>query len=150
MTELTRENAYLSTTWNGYPAYQAIDNNMDTICASQGLTTAADLSLSVQVPAGSTIGYVAVYNRNDAAWAAAMLNPFEVWLTASPGTASTESSSAHKCADGLRDESVGTAPVMVNCGSRNDLRYVTIIIRAGPTSPFRLLSVAEVRVYTPP
>lgn len=108
------------------------------------LTDSADEWLSVRVPAGSAIGYVAIYNRNDFQWAADMLNPFELWLTASAGTVSAESPTAHRCGADLSAPMLG--PVAIWCGGRSDLRFVTLILRAA-SDRTRLLSVGEVKVF---
>ena len=145
LTELTPVGATLSTTHSSaYAASNAIDGDIRTLAASGLMTAAADEWISIEVPAGAAIGYVAVYNRDDYASAAAMLNPYELWLTATAGTAASESTSAYRCASGLVAPSIG--PYMTWCGGRNDLPYVTLIIRAAAT-PVRLLSVGEIRVF---
>ena len=95
------------------------------------------------VAPNSPIGYVAIYNRDDYAWATDFLNPFDLWLTATPGTvavdASTSSSTAYRCGHGLTAPGLG--PFMFWCGGRSDLPYVTLILRAANGPPLRLLSV---------
>ena len=93
MTQLTPSGVTASSTYANSAAFapgNVIDGNTATLAASNLLTaTSGDQWISVQMPAGSRIGYVAVYNRDDYAWATAMLNPYEIWLTATPGTVTT-------------------------------------------------------------
>ena len=62
---LTRLSATLSNELSGvYRAVNAIDGNLQTLAATVDATS-SDQWLSVQVPSGSLIGNVDVYNRND-------------------------------------------------------------------------------------
>ena len=132
-----------------YPASQCIDGDLNTFCASNLLSTASDEWLSIEMPVGTPIGYVAVYNRVDALWATRMLNPYEVFLTASPGAYGA--SSAHSCTNGGSVSAfpapAGGGPFMIWCGGASNLRYVTLVIRAAAAPPVRVLSPTEVKVY---
>ena len=131
-----------------YAASKAIDGDIRSLAASGVLSAANDEWISVQMPAGATIDYVAVYNRDDYTWATAFLNPYELWLTAAPGTVTVESSTAHRCGAGL--VAPGLGPYMTWCGARSDLPYVTLIVRAAAAPPTRLLSLGELMVYGTP
>ena len=139
----------MRTTYSSaYAASKAIDGDIRSIAASGVLSAANDEWISVQMPAGSAIGHVAVYNRDDYPWATAFLNPYELWLTAAPGTVTVESSTAHRCAADLEAPDIG--PYMTWCGARSDLPYVTLIVRAAAAPPTRLLSLGELMVYGTP
>ena len=149
MTELQRVGALLSTEFadGSYPASRAIDGNLNTLCGSDVLSSAHDEFLSVEVPAGSRIDYVAIWNRDDYAWATAMLSPFELWLTATPDTVTTESATAALCGTNL--QAPGLGPFVFFCpGGHTDLRFITVILRAADAPPVRLLTITELRAYT--
>ena len=100
----------------------------------------SDQWLSVQVTAGSAIGYVAVYNRADGAPYENWMSPYEVWLGSSAGDLS------YDCGGGslTLPSNPGLGPFTTNCGGRSDLPYVTVIIRSGT---FRYLAISEIKVF---
>ena len=103
------------------------------------------------IPDNSNVGYVALYNRDDADWLARMLNPFDIWLTRLPGTVpvNAPSSDGHMCGQGLTVPVPDLGPFMIWCGrtTTNNLPYVTVILRAASSPPIRLLSIGEMYVY---
>ena len=136
---LTPVGATLSSTYGYFVAANAIDGNTGTLAASL-YATSTDQWLSVQVPAGSAIGRVDVYNRADNPTMAAWLCPYELWLGASAGALT------YDCGGGsLNPPSCNTlGPFSTFCGGRDDLPYVTIILRSGTA---RLLTLGEVQVF---
>ena len=62
-----------------YPASNAIDGNPNTVFITW-TALRQNQWLSVQVPSGTRIGYIAVFNRNDGEQYRAWLSPYEVWL----------------------------------------------------------------------
>ena len=146
LTQLTLLGATMRSVYSrDYPATNAIDGNIRSLAAGQLMTAANDEWISVQVVMGSRVGNVAVYNRDDFGWATAMLNPYELWLTAAPGAPSSEGSTAYRCGSGL--SAPGLGPFTTWCGGRSDLPFITIVIRARDRSGVRLLSVGEVVAY---
>ena len=81
-TMLPRTEARMSSMFDSalYPATNAIDSNPQTICATADATGSW---LSVRVPPGSRIGYVAILNRQDSY--AYFLERFTVWISPSAG-----------------------------------------------------------------
>ena len=62
---LTLEGVTLSTIFdNSYAAAQCTDGSLTTMCATEA-TSAGNNWVAVQVPVGSSVGQVAVYNRRD-------------------------------------------------------------------------------------
>ena len=64
-----------------FDAHVAIDGLLDTITAS---TLGTSEWLSVQIPDGTPIGHVVVYNRLDGEQNQAFLSPFEVRTEVAP------------------------------------------------------------------
>lgn len=141
MTKLRATDATLSSTysWWRWPAAHIIDGNLNSICASRWQQNAW---LSIELPVGSTIDYVAVYNRADHRGYADWLSPFEVWVGG--GAGDTSSPSAVKC-DGPVSVpwSNDVTPYMIACphavGSHVTLKQMG---RA------RYLTVMEVEAFT--
>ena len=133
-----------------YPASRAIDGDVYTIAASKPMH-AADEWISVEFPVGSNIGFVDVYNREDSTWLANMLNPYEVWLSASSGGipfGTQQVPNAYQCGADLYAPGLG--PYQTWCGGtgNSNLRFVTVIIRAMDTpGAFRLLSIGEIKAF---
>ena len=117
-----------------YPAANVIDaDDFNTLAASTYQTNAW---LSVEVPASSRIGLVALYNRNDGAYYQNFLGSFEVWVGSSAGDRSLlcgEYSGA--------TNSVG--PFVVNCGGTSVGRWVTV----RQVGAARYLTPTGLRVY---
>ena len=149
LTELSCIGATMSSAWSSkYRADKVIDGDVTSISATGAMQVGGNAWISVQVPPGSRIGYVAVYNRDDNAWMAAMLSPYEVWLSAIPAAAAGRSSAAHLCGADL--QAPGLGPFMTWCGGRDDLPYVTVVIREAARTGFRILALGEIKVYAAP
>jgi len=119
----------------------AWDGELSTI-AHSGSAASSDQWLSIQLPTGSSVGQVDVYNSNADPTRRCWLFPFEVWLGSTPG------GQTHDCGGGPITNPTCTnalGPFAVNCGGRSDLSYVTIVIRAGT---WRLLTIGEVKVFS--
>ena len=101
-----RQSAAMSNAWGAaYAADKIIDGNYGTFSFAR---SAVDNWVSVQVSAGTRIGYVAMYStRNHWAYT---LGDVEVWLGASMGD--TSSASAVMCGETSYDPSHGTQPCM--------------------------------------
>ena len=123
-------------TGGAYTAAQAIDGSMSTICAS---TLARNPWLSVRVPGGTPIGYVAVHNRRDAY--AYLLGNIEVWIGTSMGDTSA---SAVLCGAASYTAAQEPAPYVLWCGGLSDRAYVTVR-RVGVGSGY--ISVSELEAY---
>ena len=96
--------------------------------------------ISVRVPSGSTIGRVAVVNRNDGTVYQSWLGTFEVYVGATAGDSSLVS--AYRCGSWTgTTNSVG--PFVVDCGGVSGGQWVTV----RQTRQRRLLTIAELRVY---
>ena len=101
--------------------------------------------LAVEIPAGTAVQSVAVYNRIDLTghWAA-QLGTFEVWLGEAAGDTS---SSAIRCGTASYRHPTGfdSEPYVVSCEGASSGRFVTI----KQTGPSRYLVVAEVKIFSP-
>ena len=87
---------------------------------------------------GSSIGYVAVYNRHDG-YFLDFLSPYEVWLGSSFG------GQQYKCAGPITVPAT-LGPFMTWCGGGpGGLEYVTVVLRTG--GALRYLMIAEIEVY---
>jgi len=135
------QEAMLSTTFF-YPASNAIDASLDTIAVS---TQEVGNWLSVEVPSGTAISYVVVYNRIDLAgsWPA-QLGTFEAWVGSAAGD--TGLSSAVLCGTTTyrNPSGIDSEPYVVNCGGLSSGRFVTV----KQIGPARYLAIAEVEVYS--
>jgi len=142
-SEVTLQGATLSTVYaGGHPAAHAIDGDVHTNAVSRKY---ADNWLAVEVPIGTAIEYVAVYNRVDLAgsWPA-QLGTFEVWVGSMPGD--TSPATAVKCGEArYRNPSgIDSEPYVINCGGVSSGQFVTI----KQIGPSRFLILAEVDVYS--
>lgn len=140
LTKITRRSASQSTHFNRrqYPSSNIIDGNFNTLCATNNQRNSW---VSVRVPPSSTVGYVAVYNRNDHGPFMEWLSPFEVWVGASPGDVSA---SATRCGGVMEvDTSQGGVPFVVECPTSAVGEYVTLRLVQGA----RYLTIAELEVY---
>ena len=141
LTLLPRVSATLSSAFDAatYPADAAIDGDLSTLCASQ---LEPHAWLSVAVPSGSSVAFVAVYNRNDNVAYRVWLSPFEVYVGSAPGEL------AVKCGGPVHvSQAAGGGPFVVGCGGAV-ATYVTLRL-AGLA--LRYLTIAELEVYaTPP
>jgi hypothetical protein len=153
LTSLVLQDARLSTEYGlNFGASNLIDNNLGTLAATQstkGRARDQDIfvrgnerhqwaSVSVVVPTGKAIGYVAVYNRDDAPQYASWLSPYEVWLGNSFGDLQ------HQCGDSLTAEN-DMGPFVTPCNGPTNLTFVTIIIRS--LSRERWLTLSQIEVY---
>ena len=122
-----------------YPASNAIDGNTGSLAATDNALS-SDQWISVKVPSGSAIGYVAVYNRADGQPYQGWLSPYEVWLG---GTAGAQT---FRCGGGpiTLPANFALGPFLTSCGGRSDLPYVTVVLRSGTS---RWLTVGELKVY---
>ena len=130
-------------------AAHVIDGNYYTLCASRNDPNAW-ISVRVHDAYSQGVGYVAVYNRNDARAYMSWLSPFEVWVGTSYGDIT--SASATLCAKVTLTEQQLTPtssfePAVVRCdGARGN--YVTIRLVGWPRNGgVRYLSIAEVEVF---
>ena len=113
-----------------FPASNIMDGKLDTFCATASAQFSDQwVSLSVAVPGGMGIGYVAVMNRQDA-WAVAnaaqqWLLPFELWLGSSYG------SLQYRCGGAAAGSSLA-GPYTMWCGEAPaGLSFVTVLLRSG-------------------
>ena len=115
----------------------ATDRDMTTLCASY-----ADTGnwLTVRVPGGTPIGYVALHNRRDQ-YLQHQLGSFEIWVGNAPGD--TTSDSAVKCGEARFDAALEPAPYVLWCNGEVSGGFVTL----KQTGPARYLSIAEMEVY---
>ena len=89
LTEITPISAQLGQPYPGemgsrYPASHAIDGDLQSKVLSVSALS-SDQWLSVRLPLGSRVDYVAIYNRNDNNLYHSWLSPFELWLGDGPG-----------------------------------------------------------------
>ena len=119
---------------SAFPASNAIDgDDYNTLAASNYQTNAW---LSVETPASSRIGLVAVYNRNDGEIYQNLLGSFEVGVGSAAGTIS------FLCGDySGATNSVG--PFVLNCGGTSVGRWVTV----RQVGAARYLTPTGLRVY---
>ena len=94
-----------------YPASNAIDGDPSTLVLSW-TALRSNQWLSVQVPPGTRIGYVVVYNRDDGALYQSWLDPFEIWL----GVGEGHNNVRHPCGGGPQTQasshSVASATIL--------------------------------------
>ena len=121
-----------------FGAANGIDGDYSSIIASTSAESADQwLSARADLSSGASIGYVAVYNRNDG-YAQDMLSPYEVWLGSSYGA------QEYSCGGSISVPAV-TGPFTTWCGGGGaGLDYVTVVIRAGRA---RWLMIAEIEMY---
>ena len=137
---LSRLSAVLSSTYSsGYPASKAIDASYTSISVS---SYAVGNWLSVQIPAGTHVGEVRVYNRRDATQPASQpqLGSFEIWVASVAGD--TSSSSAVRCGDASFDAATEPEPYVLWCGGVLG-SYVTL----KQTGAATYLSIAELEIF---
>ena len=122
-----------------YPASNAIDGNTGSLAAT-GNALSRDQWISVRVPSGSAIGYVAVYNRADGQPYQGWLSPYEVWLGGTAGALT------FNCGGGpiTLPANAALGPFLTSCGGRSDLPHVTVLLRSGTS---RYLTLSEIKVY---
>ena len=131
--------ARISSLFNGrYPASNAIDGSLSSLAASK---KALGNWLSVRVAPGTSIGYVAVHNRQDRQRLAALLGTFEVWVGSSYGD--TTSADAVKCGEASYSASRNAAPYVLWCGTSSG-SYVTL----KQTGKASFLTVCELQVFS--
>ena len=147
LTPVGIEDATLSSTYNAQIAANAIDDNLETIAASQ---LAAGSWLSLRLHSAAVIGYVALYNVQGQAGEryASLLGSFEVWTG---GLAPGDTANGTRCAGASYRNPLGgidNDPYVLQCepagsGWGSDGPFVTILQTGEP----RHLLVAEVKLY---
>jgi len=143
MTALERLDATLSSTysWRRWPASNTIDGRLSTVCASKWQ---ANAWLSVQVPAGSAVDYVAIYNRADRRQYAEWLGQFEIYVGNAAGD--TGLAGSIKCAGPVSAPWTQgkPTPFVIACPRGTTGTHVTLkqVGRA------RYLTVLEMEAYT--
>ena len=140
--ELTAVGASSSSFFPGYVASRTIDGSVSTLAATRSAAS-QDQWISVQMPSGTTIGRVDVYNRADGQIYEDWLSPYEVWLGSSAGN------QVFDCGGGplALSSPAGLGPFSTSCSDRSDLRFVTVLIRAGSV---RYLTLGEIKVFGVP
>ena len=103
----------------GGPATNAIDGSNDTFFHS---ASGESNWLSVQVPANTRIGYVAIYNRRD--HNSHLMGSVQLWLSSSSGA---PSANAIMCGETSYDALHEPDPYMLWCGGVSDRRWVTVV-----------------------
>ena len=127
-------NATLSSLYSRwYPASNAIDGDLSTLAAS---SYQANAWLSVRVPTGSSIGLVAVHNRNDGSVYQNLLGSFEIWLGASAGARMRHCGS-------WTGPTNSVGPFVVSCSGASSGDWVTL----RQLSAAGFLTVVEICVY---
>ena len=121
----------MSSRWDQslYGPEALIDGNLGTMCLTQA---EANAWASVRVPAGTSIGYVAVQNRDDTY--AYLLGSFELWLGTSYGHMG-------QLCGGPTASTPG--PNLMWCRGVSHLPYVTV----RQVGSARYLTIAELEVY---
>ena len=114
----------------------AIDGSLQSLFASN---LGGGNWLSVRVPTGTRIGFVAVHNVQLPDYAS-NLGAFEVWVGSTFGDTATEKCGEASYAAG-RD-----APYLLWCGGQSAWRYVTV----KQTGPARYLFLSELQVFLAP
>ena len=141
LTALPRSSAQLSSTFGSFGADLTIDDDLSNYCVS-----GEDVGnwLSIAVPSGIPIGYVAAYNiRTETGYWPSQLGDFGVWVSDMPGD--TTSSSAVKCGESsYRGGAVGLDmdPYVLWCAGAIG-GYVTLKQSGGR----RYLVISEMYVY---
>ena len=102
-----------------YNGDAVIDGDLETVCAS---LLGQNEWISVRVPDGTPIDYVAVYNRIDSYFDQVYLSPYEIWIGMYYGD--TSSAFARRCAQ--EDVPVGPGPFLSGCGGTIAGSYVTL------------------------
>ena len=123
---------------SAYGASKAIDGSLRTSCLSRSRPANW---LSVEVAAGTPIGYVAIRNAHVSRWQP-WLGNVEIWLGTSMGDSS--SASAVKCGETSYDRANRGQSYVLWCGGVSDRPFVTVK-RAGTRSGY--LAVAELEPY---
>ena len=141
LTALPRSSAQLSSMFGSFGADLTIDDDLSNYCVS-----GEDVGnwLSIAVPSGIPIGYVAAYNiRTETGYWPSQLGDFGVWVSDMPGD--TTSSSAVKCGESsYRGGAVGLDmdPYVLWCAGAIG-GYVTLKQSGGR----RYLVISEMYVY---
>ena len=142
-----RLSASLSSVFGGdlalYPAENAIDGDVSSLCASQ---VEFGAWLSVEVPSHTRIGQVVVMNRADREDYAAMLGAFQVWVGASRGE--TTSQSAVLCG-GSSGVTTLSGPYIVDCGNVTSDGLHSVFVTLKQLGDMRALTIAEMCIYQP-
>lgn len=136
---VTRLAATTSSDLDGddFPASNIMDGDHSTLVVTQSALNVAQY-VSIQVPTGSAVSYVAVWNRGDmyASW----INPYEVWLGSSAGD------QGYQCGgEQTADMSLGAGPFLTCCGNLTTYSYVSIVLKPGTS---RYLAIGELEIYS--
>ena len=139
MVPAERLAAGVSSESSKFPASNVIDGDLTTdVVARRGTNS----WVSVQVPAGTPLGYVAVYNARSNRARARGLGDFEVWVGTSMGDTSA---TAIKCGESTYDVNHEPNPYVLWCSGVSDRPYVTVL-KVGTG----ILALAELVPYTIP
>ena len=127
-----------------YPASAAIDGDVRSLCAT---AKQANAWVSVQVPRGTAVRTVVIFNRPDNPEYQAWLSPFEVWVGAFYGDAA--SSTSVRCGAPSMRVPATAGPFSVTCAGANGGGaragpFVTVKQTGGAA---RFLTLGEVKVY---
>jgi len=151
LTEATRISAEMSSTGDAEkPATYAIDDILDKWTKTEeGINN----WVSVRVAAGTSVGYVAVYNWLGSAANRARLGDFEIWVGRAAGDTDT-ANGAVKCGDSSYEETKPEEePYVLWCGEASSGwsdsdggEYITL----KQTGDKRELRITELKVYVAP
>ena len=100
--------------------------------------------ISVRLHPHTSVGWVAIYNRDDQPAAAMELGRFEIWTSSSAGD--TSGVDARRCGEARADDSTfHHQPLLVWCGHLGAQRTFVTLLQVGTTP--RALMLAELVVY---
>jgi len=151
LTEATRISAEMSSTGDAEkPATYAIDDVLDVWSKTE---EAINNWVSVRVAAGTSVGYVAVYNWLGSAANRARLGDFEIWVGRAAGDTDT-ANGAVKCGESSYDASKPEEePYVLWCGEASSGwsdsdggEYITL----KQTGVKRELRITELKLYVAP
>jgi len=127
-----------------HTASRCIDDNLATLCATTETSPGVNW-VAVQVPPGTRVSHVAVYNRQDYASIQHWLGSIQVWLGTAPGATG---GTATLCGVGSYDATISQAePYVFSCAGATSGSFVTVL-NVGCTTC--ILALAEVAVYQLP
>lgn len=140
--DATLSQAYTVNGVEQYPAFNAIDGNLNTVCAST--TNTVNAWLSVRIAVGTQVRRVDVHNRRDVYAYALGLGSFEVWVGTSAGDIT--SSAAVKCGGFSGDTDILGGVYPINCGGVSAGAFVTL----RQVGDARYLTIAELNIFQDP
>ena len=129
-------------------ASAAVDGDMFTVCATQAHV---HNWVSVQLPPGSWHDLVVgVFNRGDKAEYQQLLPPFELWVSGVPGDAVGGDASSVRCGDGPLAIPLGVGGFFFRCPAVGTLLARNTYVTLRQVGTARVLSLAELQVYSLP